>query len=88
MLLRPAFLPVALTALRTIAFLAPSGLRRRRSLRLVDLWLRRGGFRGHYGLVVFFVIVCQISLTPRPSFAENGTGSPERISLFMEAIPR
>ncbi len=43
------------------------------------LWLLGGrafgGSRGVYWMFLIFEMVCQISLTPRPSMAENGTGS-------------
>jgi hypothetical protein len=50
----------------------------RRAFAFDFLWrlggLAFGGSRAGYCLFLIFEMICQISLTPRPSTAENGTG--------------
>jgi hypothetical protein len=63
-----------------------------RSLRAFLLLWRLGGHtfgggRGGYCLFLIFEMICQISLTPRPSMAENGTGSPSGICCRIVANP-
>ena len=49
-----------------------------RLLWLLD-GLAFGASRGGYCLFLIFEMICQVSLTPRPSTAENGTGSSSGI---------